>query len=738
MTYSVNPVGFPSRPSLPRLTVAVASLLATAGAAWGQDSTATALGGNDALSPYEPAHQRRSYVVDLVSATTSWGRRVAVGPVLKASRALEPAGGATPPTNLLGSTAVGPGVVGPVSFASKTFALWNAAGQGAHPTLNAAPGGSVNATGFDRQFCLGATDFALLASGSVPTNISGAIIGQNAAAPRRLFVERTYALVSRSLPDSEDTASLALGAADPSGNVYVRGDEFLSLFPNVRVLGENVARVALPSRDVTPSSAFAINFLLKELLGPANQGWDNASTSVLVNTSSSPLVCPTALPQHLIPGQLPVFGNTFAPDFAGVVKTGSVVGSLATVSGFSAAGVSGLRGNPSFSITTASLNGLAPVAAPAGTVAMLAVTAGGTAEQKSLAPITSINVAGLQFASPGAAPSVVPGAARLATLPTNVSDVADPDAPINPPPFLANTSGSAQFTHCLGQVPFRGPSGQVAIGQLPGASGDLLVAATARDASAGDFIAVKRFVSGSLPTSHWVIAARRGSPVWSGPSGASIGALAAGSPVAISSPAMDLLGNVYFVARWQPTAAAAQTGLFKAVLTRVETPASPTASGLTYRLELLLTTGQSVTGANSATPYTITALRLADSNGAASGGFHAGQIVQSRMLAPGETVLGSNPEAIHAFGGVVVNATIEYAAAGGAQRYEAALFVAPGKTLAGDANNDGACDFADLNLVLSFFGQSGAQAAPGDVNNDGVCDFPDLNLVLSDFGSTES
>lgn len=293
------------------------------------------------------------------------------------------------------------------------------------------------------------------------------------------------------------------------------------------------------------------------------------------------------------------------------------------------------------------------------------------------------------------------------------------------------------FIHALDQVPFRGPSGQVAIGQLPGASGDLLVAATARDASAGDFIAVKRFVAGSLPTSHWVLAARRGSQVWSGPSGASIGILAAGSPVAISSPAMDLLGNVYFVARWQPTAAAAQTGLFKAVLTRVETPASPTASGLTYRLELLLTTGQSVTGANSATPYTITALRLADSNGAASGGFHAGQIVQSRMLAPGETVLGSNPEAIHAFGGVVVNATIEYAAPGGAQRYEAALFVAPGKTLAGDLNNDGACDFADLNLVLSFFGQSGPQAAPGDVNNDGVCDFADLNLVLSDFGSTE-
>lgn len=727
-------------PTLARtLLAAVVAASGLAASSRAQDSVAAGAAGNDALSPYEPAHQRRAYVVDLVPAPTSWGRRVAIGPVMKASRATEPAGGVTPPTNILGATAVSPGVLGPVTFPSRGYSAWTVPGQGAHPTLNAAPGATLNITGYDRQFCIGLTDFARLSTGSVPTNISGAIVGQSQSNLRRLYVERTYAIVSRALSDSEDTATLTLGAADASGNVYVRGDDFLSLFPNIKVLGENIARVSLPARstDPAPSNALAINFLLKELLGPANQGWDTASTTVLVNNSGSPLVCPTAAPQNLIPGQAPVFGNAISPDFSGVVRAGSIAGSISTLGGVLAPGAVSLRGNPSYSTTSASLNGLPPVASPGGTFAMLATTAGGSAEQRSLAPITSINIVGLQFTAPGSAPTPVAGAARLATLPPTITD--SPDAPTTPATFTVGPGASYQFTHALGQTPFRGPSGQVGIGQLPGAAGDLLAAATARDNAQGEFIAVKRFVAGAGPTDHWVVAAHSGKPVLSGPLGNAIGTLIGGSPAGMSSPAIDLLGNVYFVSRWQPgagqpNAGSTQTGLFKAVLAQIDTPATPSSSGLTYRLELLLTTGQSVVGANSATAYTITGLRLADSNSAASGGFHAGQIVQSQALAPGQTTPVTNPVKIFSFGGVVVNATIEYA---GAQRYEAALFVGPWKTLAGDLNDDGVCDFLDLNLALSFFGQSGASSSPGDADNDGDCDFTDLNFVLSDFGTTE-
>ncbi|MBX3353888.1 MAG: hypothetical protein KF684_13225 [Phycisphaeraceae bacterium] len=52
----------------------------------------------------------------------------------------------------------------------------------------------------------------------------------------------------------------------------------------------------------------------------------------------------------------------------------------------------------------------------------------------------------------------------------------------------------------------------------------------------------------------------------------------------------------------------------------------------------------------------------------------------------------------------------------------------------GDTNADGVVNFADLNAVLSAFGQTG-QGIPGDVNNDGTVNFADLNLVLSVFGA---
>ncbi len=53
-----------------------------------------------------------------------------------------------------------------------------------------------------------------------------------------------------------------------------------------------------------------------------------------------------------------------------------------------------------------------------------------------------------------------------------------------------------------------------------------------------------------------------------------------------------------------------------------------------------------------------------------------------------------------------------------------------------DLNGDSAVNFADLNLVLSQFGQSGSNLI-GDANRDGVVNFSDVNLVLSEFGLTQ-
>lgn len=60
------------------------------------------------------------------------------------------------------------------------------------------------------------------------------------------------------------------------------------------------------------------------------------------------------------------------------------------------------------------------------------------------------------------------------------------------------------------------------------------------------------------------------------------------------------------------------------------------------------------------------------------------------------------------------------------------LFVARA-SLQGDATGDSVVNFADLNIVLSQFGQTGA-GLQGDANNDGVVNFADLNIILSEFG----
>lgn len=58
----------------------------------------------------------------------------------------------------------------------------------------------------------------------------------------------------------------------------------------------------------------------------------------------------------------------------------------------------------------------------------------------------------------------------------------------------------------------------------------------------------------------------------------------------------------------------------------------------------------------------------------------------------------------------------------------------------GDANLDGVSNFADLNAVLSAFGQSSPPPFPraidGDLNADFAVNFADLNLVLSAFGTS--
>jgi hypothetical protein len=637
-----------------------ATVLSAAGAARGQDSVPAAAGGNDALLAYDSTSQRVFYIVDSVAVTTSWNNPLLVAPILKASRDIDPSFR----TQILGSGAISPSLAQNVTIPGRTYALWTAPGQGVNVTLNTAPASGVLRTGFTDQFGVAASDFALN-----PTNIIGATVGRDSANLGRLYVARTIAAVSRGAAGSVDTATLSLGAADALGDIFLRADSFNTLATTTnRVVGDNIARVSTEARST------ALNQLLGA--GTVNTAQDAAATVFIVNNETTPTNVPSGVLQ---PGVGP-FGLVF--DFTNRLRTGQSAATLSNQgSAHLNAGISGQRGNPSFSPLT-------PAGGNAGTIATLAVPSSGTR-------VNALDAAGLNFGSAGAPPTVAPGSTRSAVLPTPI---------VGPGGFTANASGTASFKQYLSQVPFRGGNGLVGVGQ--NAAGQLVLAATANDPSAGDFVAVATF-TGTAAT--WTVAAYANQPVLSGPSGGSIGTLNTPATT-ISAPAVDRLGNVYFVATWKPNLSPVATGLFKA---------AATAGG--YQLELLLTTGQTITGANSTRPYTVTSMSLLDSDSLASGAFHHQHLLQEQA----GTAQTTDPLSIRAFGGVIVNTVLTYNNGGLNEAYDAVLFLGPtaGASCPADFNQSGQVSVHDIfDFLAGYF--AGVPAA--DFNHSGQVSVQDI------------
>jgi len=275
--------------------------------------------------------------------------------------------------------------------------------------------------------------------------------------------------------------------------------------------------------------------------------------------------------------------------------------------------------------------------------------------------------------------------------------------------FTGNTGGTASFKQYLSQVPFRGGSGLVGVGQ--NASNQLVIAATANDSGTGDFIASVTATGPS--TSAWIAAAFPGQQVLNGLSGTSVGSLT--SPTTISAPAVDRLGNIYFVATWIPAASPQATGLFRAV-----------KSGPGFVLELILTTGQVITGANSTRPYTITSLALADSDSLASGAFHHQHLIAEQT--PGATT--ADPSSIRAMGGLIVNAVVTYNNGGTNEAYDTVLFISPtdNPPCPADFNGIGGVTVQDIfDFLAAYF----ANDPRADFNTSGSVTVQDIFDYLS-------
>ncbi len=647
------------------LLLAVSGLCGLSAGARAQDSVGLTPGTHDALSSYDAAGQRVRYAVDLVPVTSSWNTTYLVAPLIKASRDTDPLF----TTQIIGSAAVSPNLATSLAFAAENYAAWTAApGVGVNPAANS-PASTVPVSAFASQFGVALSDFSLS-----PSSVVGATVGRVSGQFTRLFVERTVAASSRPSPAGANTSTVSLGGVDALGNVMLRADNFnTSGATTDRLLGDNIVRVNLDAR-----TAATINTLRAS--GSSNIANDAAASAFIISNETVPTNTPTLVNQ---PGQ---GAAALVYDFAARFRAGLSSAGLATSATHLPVGISGHRGNPAFSTTTVA-------GGPAGTVASLALPTSGTR-------VNTIMAFGLSFGAAGAAPSVTPGTPRAFTLPQ----------PIAAPGFSANTAGTAQFLQYLSQTPFRGGNGQVGVGQT--AANELVLAAVATDPTAGDFIAAVRAPQGGSGT--WSIPAFPGAPVRDALNGTTIGALGT-SNLRFSSPAVDRLGNIYFIAQWTPNLLPTETALFKAV---------NTASG--YQLEALLRTGQQIAGANSGRTYTITSLALTDSDSVASAAAFSQSVIQQQDPAATTT----NPALSRAFGGMVVAAVITYNNAGVNEAYDALLYVGPtaGADCLADFNGAGGITVQDIfDFLAAYF--SGNIAA--DVNSSGNLTVQDIFDFLS-------
>lgn len=648
-----------------KLARTVACVLACCGtsAALGQDSVALTPGGNDALSSYDASSQRVRYAVDLTPVNTSWSNPILVGPLMKASRDIDPMFR----TQIVGSIAASPNLALNTVFASKAFSVWSTPGAGVHPTANSAAG-SVNSTGFRVQFGVALSDFSLS-----PSNAVGAVVGREPGNFNRLLVERVVGAVSRGASASQDSSTVSLGAIDALGTMAVRADAYnapTSLA--TRLLGDNILRISTVLRGAGLNSLSAS--------GGTNTAGDAGAATFVVSNETNPTNTPTM-----------VFGGGASPfalvyDFAGRFRAGSTTANLTSTTGHLPPGILGHRGNPSFTMATPLVT---TVGGNLGTMASIAATSSGAIPNRLMA-------FGLNAGAAGAPPVVTPSSSRNFQLTTPITSSAGG--------FTGNVAGTAVFNQYLSQTSWRGGNGQVGIGTTT--SGQLVLAAVADDAAAGSYVAV---VTANTPSNQsWDVAAHAGMPVKSGPGGAAIGALSA-SNLQLSSPSVDRSGNVFFVGSWQPNVGPAATGVFRSART-----------GAGYQLELLLSTGQQIAGANSGRNYTISQLTLSDSNSLASGTMFSGSMIQERD----PLTNGSTARSIRSFGGLVISAVITYDNGGTPEAYDTVLFVGPqeGIDCVADFNGGGVGVQDIFDFLNAWF-----QGLPStDVNLSGASDIQDI------------
>jgi len=722
------------------------ALVAASGAvpALAQDSVSrNANGGNglpgDVPSAWSTTGVRSAYVVDLTPITTSRGTPFGVAPLLKAGRAN------TSRFNALNiSGTLGQALATGVAYPSPSYTRWTQAGGGINTFENdASLNTPVSPTGPASVFGVAMLDVDEVVSGTsnvVTNHVPAAQVAFDPAEPGRLFVYRVNAASNSSGLTQPDRSQLGLGSVDAEGNVCIRADGYgVAATGTTPLQGDNYFRIRLPARgtsvDVIDNSG----------------GTQPAANDWLLVQSGVTTAVPAAIPATLA-GRSVLVGA----DFVGQLRAETTAGAL-TSTGAHRPGTLDHRGSAGVSAKV-----LFPGSVATGAVLTRASGGGGRTD--------SISVFGM-----GASGAVT--GARTVTTPEAISDQCDAFAW----PFA---SGSIRGYDS--QMTFRGGVGPVAVSKdasgLALAAATLYSGSTPNPATPQNAIAVARF-DATQPNGAvlWTLAAwvdadamtgkqitgdfgQDGTP-GTGDTGegdgevnamdAPIGRLAGVnesslglSGPSLSAPAFDSAGNVYFIASALFNRAVGQqivqeygVGLFRAVYD---------PSSMCYTLDLVLRTGQVVTGANSARDYRIEAVSLSDADSVSSASMASAGVTQQAWNNVASE--GLPPESPVTLGGLVATARVVYdvnqdgqfidpTGVGGDpastdEAYNVLLYVGnllqPPAACDPDLNQDGNVDQDDIAYLINVIG-GGANPSgiDPDFNVDGNADQDDVSALIN-------
>ncbi len=609
-----------------RGTWVLVSAIAVAAPCLAQDSLSkTACLPGDAVRPWDAAtatfgsEQCNNYVVDLTPFTTSWGTTFGIAPIVKSSKTS---------SSFFSSIVSAQGISrlqDPGSKPASIYYEWFDRGFGVNndPSIND-PGTPLGTTGLRaNQFAAGFAEFSTTDNGNGYNGIIGAIGHIAPGNSSRLYIQRIVA-ATNSCDDASELAQMGFGSVDQAGFIHFRADDFFSGSPGgcglTPVDGNNIFQVDMAGRNCN-----VLNVVSNDFVG----GLFN-STQWLVRNSLTAHNPPSVASSLLTGSPALYIGANFNGDYV----RGSAFPTTADATHTAGTGILDHRGN------VAHLSKSHPVVgtSQAGIAALLGQTLGalGFGCLSSSGNCTdSMILWGID------ASGAVTGNLEL-TLPwdgtpgTVITDNDDGFTNLVDPVFPPLNSGYRS------QVAFRGGNGQVAMNV--DADGRLLVAVQADHPTNPDhddwdlnFIPVARITcptqACTSPVVEWTMAAYNtsdtaggslsGKAIKDGPGGATIGFLRPftgdvnlaefdHNGPAISPPAMDSAGNVWFVAAYELLADPGnlEVGLFRSVYDPV---------AFKYELELVLTADQVFHGQNSNRDYRLDFIELQDFNSHSSG-----------------------------------------------------------------------------------------------------------------------